>query len=88
MRSFIWGKAFVRAFKRAAKKYPALNREIADTLRLLQENPFAPQLATHKLKGKLAESWACSAGYDLRIICASSLISSRTPINKKTIFSC
>ena len=68
MRNLIWGKTFVRTFKQAAKKYPALKREIEDTLRLLQENPFASQLATHKLKGKLAESWACSVGYDLRIV--------------------
>ena len=25
-------------------------------------------LRAHKLKGKLAQSWACSAGYDLRIV--------------------
>ena len=30
--------------------------------------PFLPQLETHKLKGKLYGSWACSAGYDLRIV--------------------
>ncbi len=35
---------------------------------MLIENPFNPQLKTHKLKGKLAGTWACSAGYDLRII--------------------
>jgi mRNA-degrading endonuclease YafQ of YafQ-DinJ toxin-antitoxin module len=29
---------------------------------------FHPQPKTHKLKGKLARSWACSAGYDLRIV--------------------
>lgn len=29
---------------------------------------FAIQLETHKLKGKLSGSWACSVGYDLRII--------------------
>ncbi len=29
---------------------------------------FAPQLETHKLKGKLSGSWACSAGYDLHIV--------------------
>jgi mRNA-degrading endonuclease YafQ of YafQ-DinJ toxin-antitoxin module len=38
------------------------------TLELLAEDAFHPQLKTHKLKGKLAGSWACSAGYDLRII--------------------
>ena len=31
-------------------------------------NPFVPQLETHKLKGKLSGSWACSAGYDLRVV--------------------
>ncbi len=38
------------------------------SLKLLVNDPFAPQLETHKLKGKLDGSWACSAGYDLRII--------------------
>ena len=68
MRTLVWGKAFVRTLKRASKKYPSLKQEIEDTLRLLQENPFASQLATHKLKGKLAGSWACSVGSDLRIV--------------------
>lgn len=31
-------------------------------------DPFAPHLETHKLKGKLEGSWACSVGYDLRVI--------------------
>jgi len=34
----------------------------------LSEDAFHPQLKTHKLKGKLAGSWACSAGYDLRVV--------------------
>ena len=29
---------------------------------------FQAALKTHKLKGELAGSWACSAGYDLRLI--------------------
>jgi mRNA-degrading endonuclease YafQ of YafQ-DinJ toxin-antitoxin module len=37
-------------------------------LRLLSEDAFHPQLRTHKLKGKLFGSWACSAGYDLRVV--------------------
>ena len=68
MRTLIWGNTFVKALKRTVRKYPTLNQDIEETLRLLQEDPFAPQLATHKLKGKLAESWACSVGYDLRIV--------------------
>lgn len=45
-----------------------MDDDIAEVLRLLIANPFAPQLETHKLKGKLSGSWACSAGYDLRIV--------------------
>jgi len=37
-------------------------------LKLLSKDPFSPQLGTHKLKGKLLGSWACSVGYDWRII--------------------
>ena len=35
---------------------------------LLAEDAHHPALRTHKLKGKLASSWACSAGYDLHIV--------------------
>jgi addiction module RelE/StbE family toxin len=68
MRKLIWSKTFVRAFKRTSKKHPNLGVDIKETLKLLVENPFSPQLETHKLKGKLSGSWACSAGYDLRIV--------------------
>ena len=37
-------------------------------LELLAADAFHPQLKTDKLKGKLAGSWACSAGYDLRVV--------------------
>jgi addiction module RelE/StbE family toxin len=68
MRTLIWSKTFIRAYKKSIKKHPNTTSEIEKTLRLLIENPFASQLETHKLKGKLAGSWACSVRYDLRII--------------------
>jgi len=68
MRTLIWGKTFIRAFNRTVKKYPMLSKDIEETLKVLVEDPFAPQLETHKLKGKLSGSWACSVGYDLRIV--------------------
>ena len=68
MRELIWGKTFVRAFRRFSKKRPDLRRDVEKTLRLLVDDPFAPQLETHKLKGKLSGSWACKVGYDLRIV--------------------
>ena len=50
------------------RKRPDMHKDIAEALDLLIVNPFAPQLETHKIKGKLSGSWACSAGYDLRIV--------------------
>ena len=68
MRTVIWSNAFTRSFKRWMRKRPDLHNDIAEALRLLVVNPFVPQLETHKLKGKLSGSWACSAGYDLRVV--------------------
>ena len=68
MRTIIWGKTFIRAFKRTIKKHPALVKDIEDTLRILVRDPFAQQLETHKLKGKMTGSWACSVRYNIRIV--------------------
>jgi mRNA interferase YafQ len=59
---------FIRNARKVVKKQPSLAQNIQDTLELLQIDPFEPRLRTHKLKGELKESYACSAGYDLRII--------------------
>ena len=68
MRSLIWSETFIRALRKSVKKQPELRNDIEETLKLLTEDPFVTQLATHKLKGKLSGSWACSVGYDLRIV--------------------
>ena len=60
--------AFVREARKILKKQPQTGQNIQDTLELLATAPFHPQLRTHKLKGELQDSWACSAGYDLRTI--------------------
>jgi mRNA-degrading endonuclease YafQ of YafQ-DinJ toxin-antitoxin module len=60
--------AFVRAAKRAIRTNRNLAGDIHSALKLLEEDAFHPALRTHKLKGRLASSWACSAGYDLRIV--------------------
>ncbi len=59
---------FSRASKRLLKRNPKFADSIRETLELLEEDVFHPQLKTHKLKGKLEGSWACSAAYDLRIV--------------------
>jgi mRNA-degrading endonuclease YafQ of YafQ-DinJ toxin-antitoxin module len=60
--------AFVRATQRMLRKHPQAAEDVQAALELLTEDAFYPQLRTHKLKGKLEGSWACSAGYDLRIV--------------------
>lgn len=68
MRMLIWSNTFLRAFKRLMRKRPDLRKGVEGALRLLVQDPFDPQLETHKLKGKLSGSWACKVGYDLRIV--------------------
>ncbi len=58
----------MRSAKRLAKKNPAVADDLRATLELLAEDAFDPRLKTHKLKGNLSGSWACSAGYDLRVV--------------------
>ena len=60
--------SFVRAAKRVIKKNPDFVGSLRDTLDLLENDAFDHRLRTHKLKAKLGGSWACSAGYDFRII--------------------
>jgi mRNA-degrading endonuclease YafQ of YafQ-DinJ toxin-antitoxin module len=45
-----------------------MEEDLRAVLALLEEDAFHPSLKTHKLKGKLSGSWACSAGYDMRIV--------------------
>ena len=61
-RALLPSKAFIRSAKRLTKRNPACVADLEVVLELLAENAFHPSLRTHKLKGKLAKSWACSAG--------------------------
>ena len=59
---------FLKASKKLIRKKPDLQDDIKNALQLLGEDAFNPALKTHKLAGVLAGSWACSAGYDVRIV--------------------
>ena len=67
-RVLLQSAAFVRAARRLAKRHPEAAASLQATLAALAEDAFQPALRTHKLKGELADSWACSVGYDLRLI--------------------
>ncbi len=67
-RVLLQSTAFVRAAQRLMKKRPEAGPHLEATFAALMEDAFQAALKTHKLKGDLAGSWACSAGYDLRIV--------------------
>ena len=67
-RLLLQSSAFVRAARRLLKKHPEVGPILEAAFASLMEDAFQASLKTHKLKGDLAGSWACSAGYDLRII--------------------
>ncbi len=67
-RVLLQSAAFVRAARRLVKKHPEVGPILEATFASLIENAFQATLKTHKLKGELTGSWACGAGYDLRVI--------------------
>ncbi|HEV7670510.1 MAG TPA: hypothetical protein VGS22_18480 [Thermoanaerobaculia bacterium] len=67
-RQLLHSTTFVRAARKVVEKDPRLAKGLIKALELLEEDAFHPSLRTHKLKGRLADRWACSAGYDLRIL--------------------
>lgn len=64
----IKSSAFQKKASKILKSQPDLYYPFLSVLSNLQENPFQPQLKTHKLKGKLSGSLACYLTFDLRII--------------------
>jgi mRNA-degrading endonuclease YafQ of YafQ-DinJ toxin-antitoxin module len=67
-RELIRSTAFLRKARRLLKRDPALIADLEATLVLLEADAFDPRLKTHKLTGSLEGLWACSAGYNLRLL--------------------
>jgi mRNA interferase YafQ len=67
-RELIRTTAFARALRRFLKRHRDAADDIRESLELLSADAFDTRLKTHKLTGELDGAWACSAGYDLRIL--------------------
>jgi addiction module RelE/StbE family toxin len=67
-RTLLRSPAFARDLRRWLKSQPDAAPSIEVTLEQLSGDAAHPSLRTHKLRGRLAGCWACSAGYDLRIV--------------------
>jgi mRNA interferase YafQ len=70
MREIVLSPKFERAFRRLARKNPALQPQIETALRRMADNLNDPRLKTHHLSGQLAGLHACSVAYDCRIVFA------------------
>ena len=68
IRLLLRSSAFVRRAKKFLRKQPHVSEDLYSALEMLGTDCFHPRLKTHKLKGELEGSWACSAGYNLRIV--------------------
>jgi len=68
MRPLVLTPKFKRAYRKFARRDKKLQRHIDDTLRQMEQDVFVPSLSAHKLSGTLIGLWACSCGYDCRII--------------------
>ena len=81
MYTLSWSNGFRRGFKKATKNDPILQGKIFSVLDKFSEEPFDPELKTHKLHGKLAGLWACQVEYDCRIV----FTFAKEPDNKKNL---
>jgi mRNA interferase YafQ len=67
-RNLVLSKSFQKSYKKFIGKRPALKSLIQSALIKLEEDAFLPELKTHKLSGNLFGLYACSCGFDCRII--------------------
>ena len=68
MREIILTVRFKRSLKKFVRRNAMLQKQVEQTLELMQEDTFAPSLMVHRLKGEYEGLRACSCGYDCRII--------------------
>ena len=70
MRELVLAPKFKRSYRKFVKRDRSLQKRIDEALSLMRDDVFYPPLGTHKLSGELVGLWACSCGYDCRIIFA------------------
>ena len=63
-----WDQGFKRSYKKRVKNNSRLKKKFWGKMESFLENPFIPQLRTHKLSGQLAGLWAFSIDDDCRIV--------------------
>ncbi len=70
MRELVLTPKFKRTYRKFARKDRTLQRHVEAVLIQMSQDVSANSLGTHKLSGELTGLWACSCGYDCRIVFA------------------
>jgi mRNA-degrading endonuclease YafQ of YafQ-DinJ toxin-antitoxin module len=68
MNKIVLSPSFISAYKKFVKRFPFLQNRIDECIKLLEVNIYNTKLHTHKLSGDLLGCFACSCGYDCRIV--------------------
>jgi mRNA interferase YafQ len=68
MKKLIPTSQFTRALRKFVQRDYRIKAQVAKALELMEEDVFAPNLNTHQLRGEFIGFYACSCGYDCRII--------------------
>lgn len=70
MNKLVASTRFKRSLRRYTKRNIRLLKQVELTIRMLEEDMFAPKLQSHLLRGELDGLWACSYSYDCRVVFA------------------
>ncbi|MEK6408097.1 MAG: type II toxin-antitoxin system mRNA interferase toxin, RelE/StbE family [Acidobacteriota bacterium] len=68
MTEIAFSSSFKRAFKKRVAGDAGAETRFWERTEAFKNDPFDPQLRTHKLSGKLKDLWSFSVEYDLRVI--------------------
>ena len=64
----IWDEGFKRSYKKRVKVDSNLKKKFWTRMEIFSDDPFANQLKTHKLSGKIKGYWAFSVDDDCRVV--------------------
>ena len=64
----VWDQGFKRSYRKRIQRSKYLEKHFWEKMEIFLDNPFASQLKTHKLSGKLKGVWAFSINDDYRVI--------------------
>lgn len=68
MNKLVLSPHFKKAYKKIVRKIPLMQEQIDSSIKLLEIDIYDARLKTHKLSGELLGCYACSCGYDCRIV--------------------